>query len=905
VASDWRVPSELPDLRRVGIIALDTETNDEGLRADRGSAWPWRGGHICGVSVAYHADGNIRSYYFPIRHPDTENFDPERLHRWVRDHVNSGVRFITQNGLYDWGWLRTEAGITMPPAERLEEIGALATIIDENRFSYKLDDLCDWRGLPGKDVALLEQAVKAAGFKVNKKNPLQSHIWRLPARYVGPYAEADAANTLALFESLNPVLDTEGTRDAYRLEVDLLPMVHEMRRRGIRVDQSAAEQGRDYCLQKRDQALAELSQQLGSHVSMAEIASRKWLVRTFDAHNISYPRTAKGNPSFKAGKLGWMATHSHWLPQLIATANKYNHAGSTFLEGHILRHLVGGRVYAEINPFRSEEGGTKSFRFSYADPPLQQMPSHDEELGPLIRHVFLPEEGELWCTVDCSQQEFRFVVHYAHQHGRRKSAEAVGRYRADADADFHALVATITGLDRTAAKAVNFAKIYGAGPAKFAQMIGKPPAQAQQIYDQYDRELPFLRELSKIYTSRARQQGFITLYDGTRRHFDKWAPDGAWKKGAGPCDIVEAQRRLNDPDHPWYQRRPLYRAGTHTALNALIQGSAARHTKIWMRAVWRAGIVPRLQMHDGLELSVATREQGELVARLACEAVKLEVPMRADIKYGRSWGDAKHTWEQLHGVAPAIVAAGDEPIQSQDGCLGDSGSRGGSQGDAESVSDDVVSEVHICVHCHLDPPDRSERPSAYNDEWLHPRCEQAFTHARMAEEGLLGDAPSAEDNGGRANNGSNEDDDARASFFEEDWPDEEPRAGYRTAEPPTGKPYASTYARLLQRGYRRVSQFNYALPGGRVLYCEDRFELQGGIQPSDERPAKTCRFWHSVNGTAYNNTGPRDERIIYGWQAVIDAGPGATVHVTEGARKAQALLAKGGARHRGCLSQLE
>src|SRR5262249_42124422 len=60
-----------------------------------------------------------------------------------------------------------------------------------------------------------------------------------------------------------------------------------------------------------------------------------------------------------------------------------------------------------------------------------------------------------------------------------------------------------------------------------------------------------------------------------------------------------------------------------------------------------------------------------------------------------------------------------------------------------------------------------------------------------------------------------------------------------------------------------------------------------------ERPAKTCRFWHDVNGTAYSNTGPRDERIIYGWQAVIDAGPGATVHITEGARKAQALIAQG------------
>jgi len=71
VATDWQAPTDLPDLRRVGIIAIDSEGKDEGLLADRGSAWPWRGGHISGISVAYRAGGEIRAHYFPIRHPDT------------------------------------------------------------------------------------------------------------------------------------------------------------------------------------------------------------------------------------------------------------------------------------------------------------------------------------------------------------------------------------------------------------------------------------------------------------------------------------------------------------------------------------------------------------------------------------------------------------------------------------------------------------------------------------------------------------------------------------------------------------------------------------------------------------------------------------------------------------------
>ena len=309
--------SALPDLRRVGRVAIDIETDDEGLRAGRGSSWPWRGGHICGISVAWRGENGINANYFPIAHPESTNFERANVRRWLQDHIAASVPFVTQNGLYDWGWMRTDLGIAMPPSEQLEEIGALATLVDENRFNYGLDALCAWRGLPGKDTALLEEAVRAAGWGGRKTINVAEHIYKLPAHLVEPYAKADPIATLALFEDLRPILDQEGTHAAYRVDVDLLPMVHEMRRRGLRVDQDAAEQGRDYCLGKRDRALAELSEQLDSPTSMAEIASPIWKAKTFDAHGIGYPRTEKGNPSFKAGKTGWMATHA----ALVAAAD--------------------------------------------------------------------------------------------------------------------------------------------------------------------------------------------------------------------------------------------------------------------------------------------------------------------------------------------------------------------------------------------------------------------------------------------------------------------------------------------------------------------------------------------------------------------------------------------------------
>jgi DNA polymerase I-like protein with 3'-5' exonuclease and polymerase domains len=634
----------LPDLRHAGIIALDTETHDKRLAAGMGSGWPFKAGHLCGISVAYRADAEIRAHYFSLRHPDSDNFDPAQLFNWLRDLI-ARTRILTQNGLYDWGWLRAEAGIAMPPAERLEELGALSTLVNENLKRYSLDALCKWRGVAGKNEASLAEGAAAIG--LSKRDKPRANIWRMPARFVAPYAEQDVASTLALFESLNPILDQEGTRDAYRLEIDLLPMVLEMRRRGVRIDISAAEQARDYLLARRDAAFVELSEKLGTPVGMAEIGRNKWLAATFNAHGIKYPRTEKGNPSFTAGNSGWMPRHAHWLPPLIVKADRLNNAAVNFLQHYILDHVVKGRIHAEIHPHRSDEGGTRSLRFSYSDPPLQLMPAHDEELTALIRGVFLPEEGEVWAKPDISQQEFRLIVHYAAHHKLRGAQQAVARYRADPDTDFHAFVAELTGIARTPAKAANFAKSYGAGVRKFAVMINQREGDARAIYEKYDRALPFVHLLSKLCQRMAQRQGYLELYDGARRHWTDWVACADWTKGAGPCSRDEAERRINDPAHPWYRRGPLRRADTHKAMNALIQGSAARHTKLWMRAVWREGIIPLLQMHDCLDCSVSSRAQAELVARLGCEAVQLDVPMRVDLKYGRSWGDAKHTWAEL------------------------------------------------------------------------------------------------------------------------------------------------------------------------------------------------------------------------------------------------------------------
>jgi DNA polymerase I-like protein with 3'-5' exonuclease and polymerase domains len=89
----------------------------------------------------------------------------------------------------------------------------------------------------------------------------------------------------------------------------------------------------------------------------------------------------------------------------------------------------------------------------------------------------------------------------------------------------------------------------------------------------------------------------------------------------------------------------LERAFTYRAMNRLMQGSGARQTKRAMVACYREGIPLLIQMHDELGASVASEAVGERIAELMRTVVKLVVPVRVDLEFGRTWGSAKHTWE--------------------------------------------------------------------------------------------------------------------------------------------------------------------------------------------------------------------------------------------------------------------
>jgi DNA polymerase I-like protein with 3'-5' exonuclease and polymerase domains len=664
--SDWRAPTSLPHIPDGTLVAVDTETRDNGLAQGRGPGWVHRDGWLAGVSWAW-AGG---SGYAPIRHPDTEGcFEEEVVLAWLAD-VERRCRLVFQNAGYDLGWT------DIRPTRRIGDTHTMAVLVDENLPAYDLDSLCRWQGIAGKDESLLREAAAAMGLgqrgRLTNKE-VKSNLWRMPARYVGPYAEEDAVATLELAGRLQAQIIGQELTAAYELEADLLPHIMEMRRRGIRIDLDQVDRSQ---VRFRQLAADEL-QRVREHcpqtqrraVTIQDVRSPRWLENLFGELGVPFPRTEKTEQgSFDKEWLERVCPHP--VGRHIAQARALHDADQKFLGTYILEHTHMGRIHAEIHQLRDTDAGTRTFRMSYSNPPLQQMnradpdranPEHKDyqpgfvDIGSEIRNSFVPEEGEVWAAPDYSQQEYRLIVHYSALMDLPGSADAVALYHTNPKQDFHNLVVEMTGLTRKRAKDCNFAKAFGAGIPKFALMTGMALEEAQATMNQYDERLPFVSKLAEKCKAMADKRGYVRLIDGRRRHFNEWeagwVPPEEWSAGrlAGhmmtPCSHEEALRRQDTEGHPWKGKR-LRRADTRKAGNSVIQGSGAVMTKRAMLMQAQEGYLPLLQMHDELCHSVGDPVKARRIAEIMVEAVPLQVPVRVDNEFGTTWGTAKYTFEE-------------------------------------------------------------------------------------------------------------------------------------------------------------------------------------------------------------------------------------------------------------------
>jgi len=607
--SSWSPPEVLPRFEGHETLAIDLETYDPNL-LNRGPGWATGDGHVVGIAIA----SDSWSGYLPIRHGGGGNLDEEIVLRWAKRTLsNHKGKIIFHNALYDAGWLRREGiDLSCPIYDTM----FAAPLLDENRFSYSLNNLGrDYCG-EQKDETLLEEAAKAWG--VNAK----SGMHELPSRYVGPYAEQDAALTLKLWDQLYGRILENGLTKIFQMECDLIPLLLEMRWRGVRIDTNRAEQVCEELSKREQQLMVEFRRKFGTTV---EIWANASIEKAFKQNSLWYPKTAKGMASFQAP---WLEAHEHELPKMIVQIRKLNKARTTFIEKMVLGHVVDGRIHAEAHPLRNDGGGTVSGRFSYTNPNLQQVPARDPELGKMIRSLFLPEEGAEWGVFDYSQQEPRLTVHYAHQLGLNGAADAVRAY-SEEGADFHQIVADMAGIPRKQAKNINLGLTYGMGRNKLINELGLEEAEAVALLETYHERVPFVRALQAQCTRIANERGYIMTLGGRQCRFDLWEANTG---DSTPLQEDEAREKYGDG---------IRRSYTYKALNRLIQGSAADMTKLAMLALWKEGYVPHIQIHDELDYSVFNDKDKQTIIHEMSNCVELSVPLIVDAEMGQTWGDAE------------------------------------------------------------------------------------------------------------------------------------------------------------------------------------------------------------------------------------------------------------------------
>lgn len=627
-----RIITSLSDLphRLVGHIATDLETHDPGLKI-RGPGWcfPKPDGHILGYGV-YTPDF---AAYIPVGHTEG-NVDPVQAASWYKEVVIEAPNDkICANASYEMGWCRTIGAKEWNG--RVHDVLVQAPLINEHEFSYDLDALAEKKlpGAPKKDKELLKEEASRIGVK---EKDIMANLRRFSAESVGIYCIQDCRLTYDLYYAQIEDVAEMASPQIYDMEIDLIPLLVEMRSRGVRVDVEEGERVAAKLDRYKSMLISKIYHQVG--VRIDNPFDNDQLNQVFQSVGIELPRTPKTKkPSVDKD---WLATLTHPVAKTVRRVRQVHVTNRDYVTRDVVNNSIEGRLYGSFNPLKSDEGGTISGRFSSSKPNLQQIPGRDPILSSLVRGLYLPEDGCLWGAFDYSSQEPRNMTAMAFRAGIQSSFPWRQRYIEDLNTDFHKMASEFTGLPRDDAKQLGLGIAYSMGGGKLALKLGLPTVwktftdrktgkpvtylaagpEAQAIMDQFDDAAGFIRALRNLCTNMAKKRGWIITPLGRKFHYP----------------FINGEN---------------FKA--HKALNSLVQGMSADQTKMSMLMMWREGLIPALTVHDEVDFANLTcAEDGRRIVEIMTTSMPLPVPAKVDFDLGISWGDSKKHPVDLPGLLP-------------------------------------------------------------------------------------------------------------------------------------------------------------------------------------------------------------------------------------------------------------
>jgi DNA polymerase-1 len=307
----------------------------------------------------------------------------------------------------------------------------------------------------------------------------------------------------------------------------------------------------------------------------------------------------------------------HPIVGLILEYRQLTKLNSTYVEGLIPCIAADGRIHSV---FKQTE--TRTGRISSAEPNLQNIPVRTE-LGRNMRRFFVAEAGKVLIDADYSQIELRILAHMADDHRMTEDfISGIDIHTAVAAQVFGVPAKMVTGDMRRVAKVVNFGIVYGIGAFSLSKDIGSTQKDAQKYIDNYFAKYQGVHQFMDETEEQAAENHYVTTMFGRRREIP---------------ELLSSNKNIRN-------------FGLRAARNAPIQGTAADIIKIAMNNVTarleREAIPAKLvlQVHDELILEAdenAAADAARVLQEEMENAVKLRVPLVADVHMGLTWFDCK------------------------------------------------------------------------------------------------------------------------------------------------------------------------------------------------------------------------------------------------------------------------
>lgn len=445
----------------------------------------------------------------------------------------------------------------------------------------------------------------------------------VPIDVAAPYGAADADMTLRLVPPLQRELEEKGLTKLLDLEMELLPVVADMERAGVRIDVDFfrhMSQDLTAAMLKCEQTIYEIAGEpfnINSTQQLSDILFKK-----LQLPREGLKKIASGHYSTAADVLeGLKASDKTGIIDAISEYRELGKLKGTYVDA--LPQMINpdtGRIHTSFSQIGAITG-----RLASSNPNLQNIPIRSE-VGQRIRRGFITEPGWIFLSVDYSQVELRILAHISQDETLlRAFREDQDIHTATAAAIYGIPVEEVTKNQRRFAKTINFGLIYGMGAFRLARETGLTLGEAETYVRKYFAQFPGIERYLNATRHKARTDGYVETLFGRRRYFP------VFKTSAGSANRQAVQRAERE------------------AVNHPIQGTAADIIKIAMirlhaelKSRYRARLL--LQVHDELLLEVPNEELDEvrnLVVEIMSNAFALDVPLKVEAETGANWLELK------------------------------------------------------------------------------------------------------------------------------------------------------------------------------------------------------------------------------------------------------------------------